>query len=143
MISRNLVVLKSLINKPTFVQSINPTCIDLFKSKTTQSVLEVGISRHHSFITVALRSQLVTGNNIKKICQDYKTLNIKSLVKTWKNAWKPYHLWLFIFSNVFLKPLNKHAPTKKKMRSFNSNPFCVRSFDKCMQKSKLKNMQQM
>ena len=59
--------LDSLINKPTCFQSANPNCIDsiltnkksLFKNS---NVLEVGISDHHSFITTALRTQLMKGN---------------------------------------------------------------------------------
>ena len=94
-------VLKSLINKPTFVQSINPTCIDLIKSKRSQSVLEVGISRHHSFITAALRSQLVTGNDIKKICQDRKTLNIKSFSKNLEECLKNHTTYDYSYFQMF------------------------------------------
>ena len=113
--------LESLISKPTFVQSINPTCIDLIKSKITQSVLEVGISHHHGFITTAPRS---TGNAIRKICQDYKTLNIKSFSKNLEKCLKNHTTNDYsYFQNVSLKPLNKHAPIKKKILSFQS-PLC-------------------
>ena len=72
--------LESLINKPCF-QSANLTCIDfiLTNKKTlfkNSNVLEVGISDHHSFITTALRTQLIKGNAKMKMYRDYKTFNI-------------------------------------------------------------------
>ena len=59
--------LESLIKKPPYFQSTNPRCIDLIlKNKKSlfksTNVLEVGISYHHSFITTALRTQLIKGN---------------------------------------------------------------------------------
>ena len=64
--------LDSLINKPSSFQSANPTCIDLTLTNKkslfkNSNVLEVGISDHHSFITTALRTQLIKGNAKMKI----------------------------------------------------------------------------
>ena len=69
--------LESLINKPTCFQSANPTCIDLILTNKkslfkNSNVLEVGISNHHSFITTALRTQLIKGNAKMKKHRDYK-----------------------------------------------------------------------
>ena len=73
--------LDSLINKPTCFQSANPTCIDLILTNKKSlfenlNVLEVGISDHHSFITTALRTQLIKRNAKMKMYRDYKTFNI-------------------------------------------------------------------
>ena len=56
--------LESLINKPTCFQSANPTCIDLILTNKknlfkNSNVFELGILDHHSFITTALRTQVL------------------------------------------------------------------------------------
>ena len=76
--------LDSLINKPTCFQLANPTCIDLILTNKkslfkNSNVLEVRISNHHSFITTALRSQLIKGNTKMKMYRDYKTFNTELL----------------------------------------------------------------
>ena len=76
--------LESLINKPACFQSANPTSINLIltNKKTlfkNSNVLEVGISDHHSFITTALRTQVIKVNTTMKMYRDYKTLNIELL----------------------------------------------------------------
>ena len=73
--------LDSLINKPTCFQSANPTCIDLILTNQkslfkNSSVLVVGISNHRSFITTALRAQLIKGNVKMRMNRDYKTFKI-------------------------------------------------------------------
>ena len=73
--------LDSLINKPTCFQSANPTCIDLILTNQkslfkNSSVLVVGISNHGSFITTALRAQLIKGNVKMRMNRDYKTFKI-------------------------------------------------------------------
>ena len=78
--------LDSLINKPTCFQSTNPTCIDLILTNKkslfkNSNVLEVRISNHHSFITTALRSQLIKGNTKMKMYRDYKTFNTELLIR--------------------------------------------------------------
>ena len=80
----NIFNLESLTNKPTCFQSTSSTCIDLiltnkksfFKNPT---VLEVGTSDHHSFITTALRTQVIKGKAKMKLYRDYKIFNIKLL----------------------------------------------------------------
>ena len=71
---------ESLINKATCFQSANPTCTDfiltnwesLFKNS---NVLEFEISDHDSFITAALRTQLIKGNTKIKMYRDLKSFN--------------------------------------------------------------------
>ena len=89
--------LESLINKPTCFQSANPTYIDLILKNQkslfkNSNVLEVGISDDHSFITTALRAQLIKGNAKIKIYRDYRAFNIELFKKTWREFKKPYHL---------------------------------------------------
>ena len=99
----NIFNLESLTNKPTCFQSTSPTCIDLiltnkksfFKNPT---VLEVGTSDHHSFITTALRTQVIKGNVKMKMCRDYKTFNTELFFKKETGERKPYNLWLFVLS---------------------------------------------
>ena len=72
--------LESLINKPTCFQSANPIYTDLILTNKkslfkNSNVLELGISDHHSFITTALRTQLIKGNARMKMYRDYKSFN--------------------------------------------------------------------
>ena len=62
--------LESLINKPICFQSANPTSIDLI---LTNKKSLFGITDHHSFITTALRTQLIKGYAKMKMYRDYKT----------------------------------------------------------------------
>ena len=62
-------------------QSASPTRIDLILTNKkslfkSSNVLEVGISDHNSYITTALRTQLIKGNAKMKMYRDYKTFNI-------------------------------------------------------------------
>ena len=73
--------LESLINKPTCFQPAHPTCIGLILTNKkslfkNSNVLEARISDHHSFITTALRTQLIKGNANMKMYRVYKTFNI-------------------------------------------------------------------
>ena len=59
--------LESSINKPICFETTNPTCVDLIVTNQkgqfkNSNVLEVRISDRHSFVTTALRSQLVKEN---------------------------------------------------------------------------------
>ena len=74
--------LESLINKPTCFQSANLTYIDLILTNKksllkNSNVLEARISDHHSFITTALRTQVIKGNAKMKMYRVYKTFNIE------------------------------------------------------------------
>ena len=114
----NIFNLESLTNKPTCFQSTSPTCIDLiltnkksfFKNPT---VLEVGTSDHHSFITTALRTQVIKGNVKMKMCRDYKTFNTELFFK--KKLERENHTTYdySYFQNTFIALLSKHAPRKK------------------------------
>ena len=139
--------LDSLINKPTCFQSPNPICIDLnvtnkkslFKNS---NVLEVGISDHHSFITTALRTQLIKENAKMKMYRDYKTFNINFFKRDLQESLENHTSCGYsCFQNIFIELLNKHAPIKKKIMRFNNNPFMSKALRKTiMQRSKLKNI---
>ena len=60
------------------------TCIDLIVTNKeslfkNSNVLENGISDRHSFITTALRTQVIKGKAKMKLYRDYKIFNIKLL----------------------------------------------------------------
>ena len=64
------------------------------------------------------------------------------LVKTSKGALKATHYYDYsYFHKVFLKPLIKIAPIKKKTLRFNKNPFISKALrETIIQTSKLKNI---
>ena len=139
--------LESLINKPTCFQSANPTCIDLILTNKkslfkNSNVLEVGISDHHSFITTALRTQLIKGNAKMKMYRDYKTFNIDFFKRDLRESLENHTSYDYsCFQNIFIALLNKHAPIKKKIMRFNNNPFMSKALRKAiMHRSKLKNI---
>ena len=139
--------LDSLINKPTCFQSANPTCIDLILTNKkslfkNSNVLEVGISDHHSFITTALRTQLIKGNAKMKMYRDYKTFNIDFFKRDLGESLENHTSYDYsCFQNIFIALLNKHAPIKKKIMRFNNNPFISKTLRKAiMHRSKLKNI---
>lgn len=57
----NTFSLECLINKPTYSQTENPSCIDLILANTKEhsEIIQVGISEHHSLVATSLKSQLV------------------------------------------------------------------------------------
>ena len=139
--------LDSLINKPTCFQSANPTCIDLILTNkkslfNNSNVLEVGISDHHSFITIALRTQLIEGNAKMKMYRDYKTFNIDLSKRDLRQSLENDTSYNYLcFQNIFIALLNEHASIKKKIMCFNNNPFMSKALRKAiMHSSKLKNI---
>ena len=112
----------------------------LFKNS---NVLEVGISNHHSFITTALRTQLIKGNAKKKMYRDYKTFNIDFFKRDPRESLENHTCYDYsCFQNIFIALLNKHAPVKKKIICFNKNPFMSKALRKAiMHRSKLKIIQ--
>ena len=139
--------LDSLINKPTCFQSTNPTCIDfiltnkknLFKNS---NVLEVRIYDHHSFITTALRTQLIKENAKMKMHRDYKTFNIDFFKRDLRESLENHTSYDYsCFQNIFITLFNKHVPIKKKIMHFNNNPSMSKALRKAiMHRSKLKNI---
>ena len=111
----NTFYLDSLINKPTRFQSANPTCIDLILTNKkslfkNSNVLEVGISNHHSFITTALRTQLIKGNTKMKMYRDYKTFNIDFFQRDLRESLENHTGYDYsYFQNIFMTLLNKHG----------------------------------
>ena len=137
--------LESLINKPTCFQSANLNCIDLILTNKKRFskiwyVLEVGISDHHSFITTALRSQLINVNVKIKIYKDYKTFKIECFISDFGESLENHTTYYYsCFPNIFIALLNKHAPIKKKIIRCNNNPFLSKALTKTItHNSKLK-----
>ena len=113
--SMNTFNLDSSTNKPTCCQSANPTCIDLILTNKkslfkNSNVLEVGISNHHSFITTALRTQLIKGNTKMKMYRDYKTFNIDFFQRDLRESLENHTGYDYsYFQNIFMALLNKHG----------------------------------
>ena len=111
----------------------------LFKDS---NFLKVGISDHHSFITAALRTQLIKGDAKIKIYRDYKTFNIEFLKRDLGESLENRTIYNYSrFKNIFIALLNKDAPIDKKIMGFNNNPFMSKPLRQTiMHRSKLKNI---
>ena len=105
--------LYSLINKPTCFQSANSTCIDLILTNKRRffknsNVLEVEISDHHSFITTALRTQLIEAK--MKMYRDYKTFNTDFFKIDLRESLENHISYDYsCFQNIFIALPNKHT----------------------------------
>ena len=139
--------LESLINKPTCFQSVNPTCIELILTNTksllkNSNVLKVEISDYHSFITTALRTQLIKGNSKMKRYRYYKTFNIELFKRDLGESLENHTTFDYsYFQTIFIALLKKHAPIKKKIMRFINNPFMSKALRKAIRyRSKFKNI---
>ena len=104
-----------------FNLTVNNKNLTLYKNS---NVLEAGISDHHSFITTALRTQVIKGNTTMKMYRDYKTLNIELLKRESGESLENHTSYDYsYFQNIFIALLNKNALIKKKIMCFNNNPF--------------------
>ena len=104
-----------------FNLTVNNKNVTLYKNS---NVLEAGISDHHSFITTALRTQVIKGNTTMKMYRDYKTLNIELLKRESGESLENHTSYDYsYFQNIFIALLNKNALIKKKIMCFNNNPF--------------------
>ena len=107
--------LESLINKPTCFQSSNPTCINLILTNKKSffkisNVLEVWISDHHSYITTALRTQVIKGNANMKMHRDYKTFNTELFKREIEESLQNHTTYDYSgFQNIVIAFLNKYA----------------------------------
>ena len=83
------------------------------------------ISDHHSFITTALRTQLINRNaKTINMYRDYKTFNIDFFKRDLGESLENHASYDYsCFLNIFIALLNKHAPLKKKIMRFSNNPF--------------------
>ena len=139
--------LDSLINKYICFQSGNPNFVNLILTNKkslfkNSNVFEVGISDHHSFITTALRTQLIKGNAKMKMYRDYKIFNVEVFKRELEVSLENHTSYdNLCFQNIFIALLNKHTPIKKKAMRFNNNPFMSKALRKAiMNRSKLKNI---
>ena len=133
--------LECLINKPTYLQSEIPSCIDLTLTNKKElfkhsEVNQVGISDHNSFVVTSSKIQLVKGNAKTKIYRDYSTFNMeafkKDLGKSLNNKNSYTH-----FKNIFVYTLNKHVPIKTKILRFNNNSFMTNVLRKAINNAQI------
>ena len=111
--------LECLIKKPTCFQSKNPSCNDLILTNEkdllkNSNVLEIGISDHHSFIIIALKSQLVAKGNAKtKLYRDYSEFNMDNFKAELDDKLNCCIVTEYSnFQNIFIQVLNNHARAK-------------------------------
>ena len=139
--------LECLIKKPTYFQSLNPTCIGLILANKkaffkNTDVIKIGISDRHSLIATTLKSLLLKGNAKTKLYRDYGSFNIDYFKEDLDGNLKNNSITEYSHSqNIFLEILHKHAPIEKKMLRFNDSPFMTKALRKSiMHRSKLKNI---
>ena len=97
--------LECLMKKLTCFQSKTRSCIDLILTNKNDlfknSVLDVGISDHRSFIITALKSQLVKGNTKTKLYRDHSEFNVANFKAELANKLKTIQIFK-IFSFKFI-----------------------------------------
>ena len=104
--------------------------------------MEVGISDHHSFIIIALKSQLVNGNAKTKLYCDYSEFNTDNFKAELDDYLKSGIIREYSnFQNIFIQVLNNQIPAKKKTVRFNNSPFMTKTLRKViMHRPKLNNI---
>ena len=78
-----------------------------------------------------MRSQCIKGNLKIKFYRDYKSFNFE-FFNNERNEFLIHEkeIKYFLFENIFLQGLNVHAPVKKKIQKFNTNPFMTKELHK-------------
>ena len=104
--------------------------------------MEVGISDHHSFIIIALKSQLFNGNAKTKLYCDYSEFNTDNFKAELDDYLKSGIIREYSnFQNIFIQVLNNQVPAKKKTVRFNNSPFMTKTLRKAiMHRPKLNNI---
>lgn len=119
-----------LHEKPISINLILTNKKSLFKNSRA---FEVGILDHHYLVLTSIRNHYIQGNPKIILYRNYKHVRFEAfsnklneLLKAEKD--KNYSL----FENIFLQVLNPHAPLKKKVQKFNSNPFMTKHLCKAI-----------
>ena len=134
--------LNHLIKDPTYFKSSNPSCIDNFyANKNTMffnsSIVETGISDHHSLICTMLRSIFFLAKFIYyRSYNNYDKEQLENVLKQRLVSSSNFEE----FFDTFLATLNEHAPLKKKKIRYNHQVFISTTLRKAiMERSKLRN----
>ena len=137
--------LKNLVKEKTCFKSIeNPSCIDLLITNSSTSfqgttTLATGLSDFHKMVVTVLKTTFPKAQ--PKIIQyrSYKNFdnqNFRIDLRTKMDGTISYSE----FEDIFLKTLEIHAPTKKKVVRANDKPYMTKSLRKAiMRRSYLKN----
>ena len=128
--------LSALISEPTCFKNINPTCTESFlTSKKTRFVntqtFETGLSDHHKFIGMMLRSTFAKGKP-KKICYHcYKNCDNEKFEEELKKYlssvldFESFHL-------AFKTILDRSESLKQKVMPKSNQPFMTKPFVKLL-----------
>ena len=124
-----------LIKKSTCFQSKIPNCVDLILTNKKDlfknfSVLELGISDHHSFIITTLKSKLGKRNTKTKSYRDYSEFSMGNFKTELDNKLSDIITEYSNFQNIFIQVFNNYALVKKKIVSFNNSPFMTKAIRK-------------
>ena len=141
--------LQNLINEPTcYKNANNPSSIDVILTNRKRSfhnslAIETGLSDHHKMIITVLKSYFKKKHPITVNYRSYKHFNEdlfrRDLIINLQNLNEEIRDY-DNFKEIFMKVLNQHAPTKKKLIRGNNAPFMNKILSKAfMHRSKLKN----
>ncbi len=140
--------LKNLINEPTcYKNPDNPSSIDIILTNRKGSfqnsfALETGLSDHHKMVITVLKKYIKKKDPITINYRNYKNFNEEEfrndLVRELEILEE--NMNYDDFKGIFMKVLNLHAPSKRKIIRGNNAPFMNKILSKAfMQRSKLKN----
>ena len=132
----NLFNLKGLVSSPTWVQSINSTCIDLILTNqedlfSNYNTCEVGISDHHHLVSTMLSKKNLKSSTKTLFYRDYKKFEENKFARdfTHEGFQNIKNLSDSHFEKAFVTVLVNHAPLKKKQLRFNHSHFMTKSYN--------------
>ena len=141
--------LDNLIKEPTcFKNANNPSSIDVILTNTknifhNSIALETGISDHHNMVITAMKIYSEKQKPISINYRSYKNFNIHVFNDDPENALEQYnkpHMRCRDFKSIFMRVLDKYAPSKTKMLRGNNAPFMSKKLStEILHRSKLKN----
>ena len=141
---------KNLVKDATCFKSIdNPSCIDLFLTNTPMSfqntvTVTTGLSDFHKLVVTVMKATFPKAKPKIIYYRDYKKFNLQDFRRELRNEIRTTVVLGYAhFEYIFLKILEKHAPTKQKVVRANDKPFMTKLLRKAiMRRSFLKNKYQ-
>ena len=141
---------KNLVKDATCFKSIdNPSCIDLFLSNSPLSfqntiTVTTGLSDFHKLVLTVMKTTFPKAKPKIIYYRDYKKFDLEEFRRELRNELRTTVVLGYAhFEYIFLKILEKHAPTKQKVVRANDKPFMTKLLRKAiMRRSFLKNKYQ-
>ena len=132
---------KNLVKEKTCFKNVNnPSCIDLLITNRCNSfqnttVLSTGLSDFHKMVVTALKCNYTQGKPKQVNYRDYKKFDNKVFNKDLKESLSKQSLSSYSdFQTIFLRVLERHAPTKKKVIRANHAPYMTKQLRKAIMK---------